>query len=68
MEGGSLRAVARAGCIERFTSGICERLWVKFPGPTRHERLGGASGRSRRVRNAPLATVGPKNAACREGP
>jgi len=23
MEGGSLRAVARAGWIERFTSGIC---------------------------------------------
>jgi hypothetical protein len=38
MEGGSLRAVARAGRIERFTSGICERLGVKFPGPTRHFR------------------------------
>jgi len=34
-EGGSLHAVARAGCIERFTSGICERLGVRFPGATR---------------------------------
>ena len=30
-----------------------------------HERLGGASCRSSHVRNAPLATVGPKKAACR---
>jgi hypothetical protein len=35
MEGGSLRAMARSGCIERFTSGICQRFGVKFPGPTR---------------------------------
>jgi hypothetical protein len=33
-----------------------------------HERLGGASCRSSNVRNAPLATVGLKKAACREGP
>jgi hypothetical protein len=31
-------------------------------------RLGGASCRSSHVRNAPLATVGPKNAGCRYGP
>ena len=31
-------------------------------------RLGGASCRSSHVRNAPLATVGPKKAACRDGP
>jgi hypothetical protein len=31
-------------------------------------RLGGASCRSSNVRNAPLATLGPKKAACREGP
>jgi hypothetical protein len=31
-------------------------------------RLVGTSGRSRDVRNAPLATVGPKKAACRDGP
>ena len=47
---------------------ICERLGVKCPGPTRHSRLGGASWRSSHVRNAPLATVGPKKAACRDGP
>src|SRR4029077_6514481 len=34
-EGGGLQWVARAGCIERFKSGICERLGVKLPGPTR---------------------------------
>jgi hypothetical protein len=33
-----------------------------------HERQGGASCRSSYVRNAPLATVGLKKAACREGP
>jgi len=33
-----------------------------------HSRLGGASWRSSHVRNAPLATVGPKKAACRDGP
>ena len=33
-----------------------------------HSRLGGASCRSSHVRNAPLATVGLKKAACREGP
>ena len=33
-----------------------------------HERLGGASCRSSNVRNTPLATVGLKKAACREGP
>ena len=33
-----------------------------------HERLGGASCRFSHVRNAPLATVGPKKAACRDGP
>ena len=33
-----------------------------------HSRLGGASWRSSHVRNAPLATVGLKKAACREGP
>jgi len=47
---------------------ICERLGVKRPGPTRHSRLGGASWRSSHVRNAPLSTVGPKKAACRDGP
>ena len=31
-------------------------------------RLGGASCRFSHVRNAPLATVGPKKAACRDGP
>jgi hypothetical protein len=31
-------------------------------------RLRGASCRSSHVRNAPLATVGPKKAACRDGP
>jgi hypothetical protein len=31
-------------------------------------RLGGASCRSSHVRNAPLTTVGPKKAACRNGP
>jgi hypothetical protein len=41
---------------------------VQLPGSTRHERLGGASGRSSHVRNAPLATVGPKKAAGRDGP
>ena len=35
MGGGSLHWVARAGRIERFKSGICERLGVKFPGATR---------------------------------
>jgi hypothetical protein len=34
----------------------------------RQSRLGGASCRSSHVRNAPLATVGPKKAACRDGP
>jgi hypothetical protein len=38
MEGGSLHAMARAVSIERFTYGICERLGLKFPGPTRHWR------------------------------
>ncbi len=33
-----------------------------------HSRQGGASCRSSHVRNAPLATVGPKKAACRDGP
>jgi hypothetical protein len=33
-----------------------------------HERLAGASCRSSHVRNAPLATVGPKRASCRDGP
>jgi hypothetical protein len=33
-----------------------------------HSRLGGASCRSTHVRNAPLATVGLKKAACRDGP
>ena len=47
---------------------ICEGLGVQLPGSTRHERLGGASCRSSNVRNAPLATVGPKKAACRVGP
>jgi len=31
-------------------------------------RLDGAGCRSSHVRNAPLATVGPKKAACRDGP
>jgi hypothetical protein len=31
-------------------------------------RLGGVSCRSSHVRNAPLAIVGPKKVACREGP
>ena len=44
---------------------ICEGLGVQLPGSTRHARLGGASCRSSHVRNAPLATVGPKKAACR---
>src|SRR6516165_12119340 len=38
--GGSLHAMARAVSIERFSCGICERLGVKFPGPTRHFRPG----------------------------
>jgi hypothetical protein len=33
-----------------------------------HSRLGGASCRSSNVRDAPLATIGPKKAACRDGP
>jgi hypothetical protein len=33
-----------------------------------HERLGGASCKSSHVRNAPLAAVGPKKVACRNGP
>ena len=33
-----------------------------------YRELGGASCRSSHVRNAPLATVGPKKAACRDGP
>jgi len=33
-----------------------------------HERLGGVSCRSSHVRNPPLATVGPKKVACRDGP
>jgi hypothetical protein len=33
MEGGSLRLVG-----ESITSGICERLGVKFPGPTRQKQ------------------------------
>ena len=33
-----------------------------------HSRLGEASWRSNHVGNAPLATVGLKKAACREGP
>ena len=33
-----------------------------------HSRLGGASWRSSHVRDPPLATVGPKKAACRDGP
>ena len=33
-----------------------------------HSRLCGASWRSSHVRNAPLATVGLKKEACREGP
>ena len=36
-----------------------------FPHSLGHERLGGASCRSSNVRNAPLATVGPKKAAYR---
>jgi hypothetical protein len=38
MEGGSLRAVARAGWGESVKSGSVERLGVKFPGPTRPRR------------------------------
>ena len=33
-----------------------------------YREQGGASCRSSNVRNAPLATVGPKKAACRNGP
>jgi hypothetical protein len=33
-----------------------------------HSRPGPPSGRSGHVRNAPLATVGPKRAACRDVP
>ena len=47
---------------------ICEGPGVQLPGSTRQSRLGGASCRSSHVRNAPLATVGPKKAACRKGP
>ena len=36
--------------------------------PMCQSRLGGASCRSSHVRNAPLATVGPKMAARRDGP
>ena len=36
--------------------------------PWVQSRLGGASCRSNHVRNAPLATVGPNKAACRDGP
>jgi hypothetical protein len=34
-EGGSLPWGTRTGSIERFTSGICGRLGMKFPGPAR---------------------------------
>ena len=36
--------------------------------PSGHERLGGTSSRYSHVRYAPLATVGLKKAACRDGP
>ena len=45
-----------------------ERPEVKFLRATRQSRLGGASCRSSHVRYAPLATLGPKKAACRDGP
>jgi hypothetical protein len=45
---------ATIGELERF-------LWV-------NRDKDGASCRSSRVRNAPLATVGARKAACREGP
>jgi hypothetical protein len=35
---------------------------------TGHERPGGSSSRYTHVRYAPLATVGLKKAACRDGP
>jgi hypothetical protein len=48
-----------------FARGVAADQWpMSLVG---HERLGGASCRSSNVRNAPLATVGPKKAACRDG-
>src|SRR5258707_5725992 len=49
MEGGSLHAVARA-CQVR----ICERLGVKFPGPTRHLRP------TRAKRHVPICPLRPE--------
>ena len=53
----------------RFSSNaVCNGTQQRVASASGHERLGGANCRSSNVRNAPLATVGPKKAACRDGP
>jgi hypothetical protein len=51
-EGGSLRAMARAGRCESIKSGSCEGLGVKFPGPTRQPQpqLKSICGRSKKLK------------------
>jgi hypothetical protein len=50
-------------------SALCIAAFLSRRLPQRdHERLCGAGCRSSHVRNAPLATVGPKKPACRDGP
>jgi hypothetical protein len=49
--------------LMKFALSLCQ-----CSGLLGQSRLGGASSRSSHVRNAPLATVGPKKAARREGP
>jgi hypothetical protein len=43
-------------------------MWVCLMAEMGQSRQGGASCRSNHVRNAPLATLGPKKAACHDGP
>ena len=60
------------GPVSGYTSYFTTRRLQAKPRPSEsasgQSRLGGASCRSSHVRNAPLATVGPKKAACRDGP
>ena len=57
--GQKYQQVSRAAVASRTALNVCSGY---------HSRQGGASCRSSDVRDAPLATVGPKKAACRDGP
>jgi hypothetical protein len=64
LQGILLPNIGRDGSVANF----CFNSIFEFFNRIGQSRQGGDSCRFSNVRNAPLATVGPKKAACRDGP